>query len=108
MLNILFCVLQELKRHALVFAKPLFTSVINSEGFAALNKRLTTQLVRELVGKRRLMDSSSSSEGEEVQTETQSKKCRLGPSSWLSRTTSQHSETSSSDSDSSSSESDCE
>lgn len=58
--------LKELKRYALDFARPLFSDVIHSEGFAAMNKRLTTQLMRELVAKRRLvMTSSSSSESDE-------------------------------------------
>ena len=64
-----FVPLQELKRHTLEFSRHHCSEVLNSEGFAALDKRLITQLMRELHVKCVLIpaESSSSSESEEEQ-----------------------------------------
>ena len=96
---------QELKRYALDFARPLFTDVINSDGFAALNKDLTTQLMRELVAKRRLVVASSSScESSDDDSESRYERRRVRSRSDFRRSNSPHS----SDSDSSGSHSDAE
>ena len=65
--------LQELKRYDLDFARPLLEHVFDSEGFAALDKRLTDQFVRELHAKRRLVETNSSSSDDD-QDESQAVK----------------------------------
>ena len=100
---------QELKLYALDFARPVFTDVINSEGFAALNKDLTTQLMRELVLKRRLIvASNSSSDSDEEERKSDSDGNHSDSNSSRSRLNSPHFNPSSSDSDSNSSHYDTE
>ena len=62
----LFCLfLQGLKRYVLDFAKLRFRDIAYTEGFASLDKKLTTQLIRELIVNRKLAESNDSDTDEE-------------------------------------------
>ena len=53
----LFCLfLQGLKGYVLDFAKLRFRDIAYTEGFASLDKKLTTQLIRELIVNRKLAE----------------------------------------------------